>query len=470
MLKSKSPFIKAQQLFPTKPAYSEMNFARHCGTLTRASLWILLAGISSVASSQAVHGRAHAIRPLANDFVVVGEASEPAKVAMYTPSIVRLDSGRLVACYTHSFRPKEERDKTYTVFLTSDDGGKTWNERLRTSGNEWRLFLAGGKLHAMRKLRIMSSDDAGVTWSEPCPPLRPGSWFQTAANYWRAKGNIYIVMETRLEKKIKGWPPGECALILMRAKEDADLTDPNQWTFASELPFYDALEGYKQNNTKTDFFGVPFFPQSYPGQTELGAWLKMDPMGWGESSVVQIMDPDHYWHDPQENTFHIFSRIHTGGTGFATLCKVVENPDGTMTTMLETVPSGKKMLFVPFPGGQMRFHIIYDEKTKLYWMVGSQATDSMTFEGRLHPERYGLPNNERHRMVLHFSKNMIDWSFAGVVAIGPSPKHARHYASMDIDGDDLLILSRSADEQAKSAHDGNLITFHRVRNFRELVY
>ena len=41
---------------------------------------------------------------------------------------------------------------------------------------------------------------------------------------------------------------------------------------------------------------------------------------------------------------------------------------------------------------------------------------------------------------------------------------------MDIDGDDLVILSRSGDARAKSAHDGNLITFHRVRNFRELVY
>ena len=43
-------------------------------------------------------------------------------------------------------------------------------------------------------------------------------------------------------------------------------------------------------------------------------------------------------------------------------------------------------------------------------------------------------------------------------------------ASMAIDGNDLVILSRSGDQWAKSAHDGNLITFHRVKNFRELVY
>jgi hypothetical protein len=49
-------------------------------------------------------------------------------------------------------------------------------------------------------------------------------------------------------------------------------------------------------------------------------------------------------------------------------------------------------------------------------------------------------------------------------------KASRHYASMAIDGDDLVVLSRSGDEQAKSPHDGNIITFHRVKGFRELVY
>ena len=41
---------------------------------------------------------------------------------------------------------------------------------------------------------------------------------------------------------------------------------------------------------------------------------------------------------------------------------------------------------------------------------------------------------------------------------------------MEIDGDDLVILSRSGDERAKSPHDGNLVTFHRVTDFRELAY
>ena len=112
----------------------------------------------------------------------------------------------------------------------------------------------------------------------------------------------------------------------------------------------------------------------------------------------------------------------------------------------------------------------YDEITKLYWMVGTQATDSMIRIDKMPEDRYNLPNNERRRMVLHFSKNMIDWCFAGVVAIGPVEHASRHYPSMAVDGENLVIVSRSGDENAGSAHDCNLITCHTVKNFRELVY
>jgi hypothetical protein len=94
----------------------------------------------------------------------------------------------------------------------------------------------------------------------------------------------------------------------------------------------------------------------------------------------------------------------------------------------------------------------------------------MTKAEYLPDDRFGTPDNERRRMQLHFSKNMFDWVFAGLVAVGPSEKQARHYASMAIDGEDLVILSRSGNENAESAHNGNMVTFHKIKNFRELVY
>ncbi|MDP7364606.1 MAG: exo-alpha-sialidase, partial [Candidatus Latescibacteria bacterium] len=69
-----------------------------------------------------------------------------------------------------------------------------------------------------------------------------------------------------------------------------------------------------------------------------------------------------------------------------------------------------------------------------------------------------------------FSTNCVDWCFAGIVARGDTPRQARHYASMVVDGDDLCVLSRSGDEHAHTAHDGNLITLHTIREFRSLKY
>ena len=66
----------------------------------------------------------------------------------------------------------------------------------------------------------------------------------------------------------------------------------------------------------------------------------------------------------------------------------------------------------------MKFHLLYDEVSRLYWLLSTQATDSMRRAERLPADRFGLPDNERQRLQLHFSRNMIDWNFAGLVTSG----------------------------------------------------
>jgi len=413
------------------------------------------------------------IRPLAQDYVLVAYSPDSKNMPLYSPSIVRLSSGRLVISYTEA-RKKDNDETDYQVIMTSDDGGKTWIKRTeQTVGLQGRIFEANGILYYLAPgagLPACKSTDNGNTWSTPVYlTSKDKSWQQTAANVWYAHGNVYLEMELRV-RVINAWGAGEKAPVLLRAKLTDDLTKAASWTFSSVLDFGDLIPCYRENTPKIEFFGLPFYTQKYPDRNDIAPGRSFSPMGWAEGNVVQILDPNHYWYDDSGSTFHIFLRSLTGMTNYGAVCKVVENADGTMTTMLETVPSGKKILFLPLPGGHNRFHILYDATTKTYWLLSNQSTDSMTKAELLASDRHDLAYGERNRLVLHFSKNMVDWCFAGVVAIGATQKEARSYAAMDFDGNDLVILSRSGDPNSYSAHETNMITFHRVKNFRDLIY
>jgi hypothetical protein len=444
------------------------------------SLYLLLCLSQSALADESV---GQPIRPLADQYVTVFESLSPKDVFCYTPGICRLASGRLVVTFDLGGKgaanlpgPKSDRCTEGGAWqghiMTSDDGGKTWAPRAQFAGMHARPFVAGSSVYVIghtTDLFVLRSDDQGQTWSEPVFLTSGQKWHQSAANVHYARDCVYLVMERRVSDNIRGWYVGELAPVLMRGRAGADLTQRANWTFASELPFGEAAP-HVDGKPPLDYFGVPFFPAPLPAGSTPAPKRHCAPLGWLEANVVEFVDPDHLWHDPDGRTFHLWMRAHTGGTGYAAIAKVTESADGQMTTSLQTVPSGRKALFVPCPGGQMRFHVLYDEPTRLYWLLSSQATDSMTRPDRLGADRFNLPNNERHRLQLHFSRNMIDWCFAGLVATGKTPRQARHYASMAIDGDDLVIVSRSGDQRAHSAHDGNLISLHRVRRFRELVY
>ncbi|MCD6351485.1 MAG: exo-alpha-sialidase, partial [Armatimonadetes bacterium] len=310
------------------------------------------------------------------------------------------------------------------------------------------------------------SDDWGTTWSAPTYLTTSGAWHQAPCNVWYAHGKVYLVMEHNTDPHFRGWAVSRLAPVVMAARVDDDLTRPEAWTFSNELSFNQALEEY----ARPQMIGVPFFRPGPQAPRNPGDRRYMNLIGWLETNIVQITDPDHVWYDPSGRSFLLLARAHTGSTNLACLARAVEAEDGSLTVSLQRAPSGEPILYVPLPGGHLKFHIVYDDRLRLYWLVSNQSTDSMTRPDRLPRDRFNLPNNERNRLALYFSRNCVDWCFAGMVAIGATPKESRHYASMVIDGNDLLVLSRSGDAQACSAHDGDLITLHRVRNFRSLVY
>ena len=414
---------------------------------------------------------------LADECVIPYESPDPRTVYAYTPGLARLDSGRLVATMDQGgpgvrdlpgvkgWRG-EGTGAWQGIIFTSDNHGQTWTQRGVFPFMHARPFASGGAVYVLGHagdLAVIRSDDGGETWSAPVYLTEGESWHQSACNVHYANAKVYLVMEKRARHTHDAWPVSDLAPVLMSARVGDDLTQASSWQFASEWVIGDHVQ-------EVDWMGAPFWPVGPTTPGNAHDRRHMAPIGWLETNVVQFVDPNHVWHDPHGRTFHLWMRAHTGGTHLACIAKVIEDEHGELTTSFETSPAGVRMLYVPCPGGQMRFHIVYDEVTHLYWLLSSLSTDSMTRPERLPPTRFNLPNNERHILALHYSRNCMDWCMAGIVARGKGPQEARHYASMCIDGEDLHVLSRSGDRRARSAHDGNLITFHTVHGFRQLVY
>jgi hypothetical protein len=358
-------------------------------------------------------------------------------------------------------REYEDVPASLCQVLISDDHGQTWAEKASLRIRHARPFKAGNRLYVIGHdgdLAIAASDDDGDTWS-PLHRLSEGQfWHQAPCNVCYANGRIYLVMERNTDPAFTGWCPSRLAPVVMAGRLDDDLCNVENWIFSNEITFPGDLGG--------NLLGVPFWPVDADPETP----RYMAPPGWLESNIVQFRDPNHIWFDPQRRTFYLWMRAHTGSTNLACIARAVHQDDDSIRVSLPKAPSGQTMLFVPCPGGHMKFHILYDETTQLYWLISTQSTDSMRPIDSLPDERYNLPNNQRSRLALHFSRNCMDWCFAGLIARGGSEIQSRHYAAAVIDGEDMHVVSRSGDHRSATAHNGNLITFHTVCGFRELVY
>ncbi len=408
---------------------------------------------------------------------VVYKSPSPKDLFTYSPGIATLPGGRLIATLDlggpgidHMEGEKGLRYGAHVmgkVFL-SDDRGATWRHAHDFPFMHARPFVAGDAVYIIGQamdLKIIRSNDGGETWSAVSDLTQGQDWHQAPCNVWYEGDYVYLVMERRPSNDCKAWAVSVITPVLMRGRVTSDLTKAENWTFADEMVFRDEVD-----LQKSEYFGMPMYDVPPKAAADIGGGRYCAPWGWLETNVVRISDPNHIWYDETGHTFHLFMRAHTGHTNYACVLKVVEQADGSMTTQFVRAPSGKIWLYLPWPGGQMKFHMLYDEKTRTYWLLSTQATDSTIRPDKMPKDRFGLLDNERRRLQLHFSYNCVDWCFAAMVDIGGSELQSRHYASMCFSEDDLLILSRSGDEESVCAHNGDTITFHVIRDFRNLIY
>ena len=132
--------------------------------------------------------------------------------------------------------------------------------------------------------------------------------------------------------------------------------------------------------------------------------------------------------------------------------------------------------FHPMPGGQLKFCVIWDEQTKLFWATANLVVDGQgAFDWFREGEKRGnfsyasgLGGNDRRFLMLLYGLDGLNWFQAGCVAQAGKISQSFMYARPVIDGDDLAIIARSS-IHAPNQHDADHATFHRVKNFRRLA-
>jgi len=383
---------------------------------------------------------------------VILESPNPDSIFLYSPAIVEGFDGRLIVASDlggpgtinldgpRSDDPWDSPSGNQIRVMYSDNNGRSWKKSdARIPMMHEILFKAGDALYMIGhsgRLLITRSTDNGVTWSEPSVLEGEHKWHQNNCAVNHYNGKVSLVYEQRLGLDM-AWPG--VGLVLMQADESKDLTKRGNWVF-SEL--YDP----RADLTAAQPAGLPPFTAQFEKGNPAPGIL--------ESNVVRVFDPSRPFYDPEQRSMVIMCRTASTFGDIGVMLKGIENPDGTLS-IGKLQKSGGDIFYTYIPGANLKFYILYDECTKLYWLLHSQIT------GR---------TDERRRLALSFSPDLMRWTFAGLVAVGPSENGSRHYASMVEKDGNLYIVSRSGDERSKNSHDTNLMTFHVVKNFRNLVY
>ena len=108
------------------------------------------------------------------------------------------------------------------------------------------------------------------------------------------------------------------------------------------------------------------------------------------------------------------------------------------------------------PSRSSKFDVKYDAVSDKYWAMTSYSP---------------IDGNRRTGLTLFSSDDLKTWTQERVAIQGTSTSfHGFQYPSFQFEGDDIVFVSRTAYEnewgQAQRWHDSNMLTFHRIRDFR----
>jgi len=350
------------------------------------------------------------------------------------PSLVQTTDGAIL-CATPMLERSHNRG--LLQFYHSRDGGATWRKLKAESRfhcgrliqQKDTLYFLGAGPGRGDGIRIIRSDDSGITWSEPVQ-LFDGGFYNAASGCVVHKNTLYWCFGAVNEVGRFNGPDSRS--VVVAADFNRDLTASSAWRISNYLTYP----------------GTPAALRSGVGDTPAAPF----PDHWLEGNVIET-DGELYvcWR----------TRIDEYGTpSLAAVCDL--NDDG------RTLEYSFRQ-FYPWPGAQNHFHVIHDPESALYWMTANLLSHSqdMKMQAALDQNpRFKGRKSIRRVLALFCGHDGLNWFPAGYVIVWPLMRQASNYCGLLIDGDDLLIAARTSHE-ARNQHDNDLITFHRINNFRE---
>ena len=291
------------------------------------------------------------------------------------------------------------------------------------------VILANGDYVAGRNGARFISRDKGTTWS------RLGSYNVDHASTFYHNGDLYIIGDEKGLSNLES--------VITRSTDGG-----RTWSTPVKL-------GFNGRNS--------------PSSVEVGngrLWLAMED---ASSAVVKIasapvssdlLDPDSWSLTERPDTPRSVPNddsepcMAMSRDGYPIAFSILEGPvkASSPTEATEMFPSNEFRL----PSRGSKFDVRYDAVTDKYWALTSYSP---------------IEGNIRTGMTLFSSTDLKTWQQERVVIQASSVNfHGFQYPSMQFDGDDLVFASRTAYEnqwgQAQRWHDSNMLTFHRVENFR----
>jgi hypothetical protein len=351
-------------------------------------------------------------------------AHSPAKSGKFIGSagIALLADGTLLAKHDEFGPQSTEYSSAITRVYRSQNRGQTWREIAKIDGLFWsNIFEHRGAVymigthHHHGALVVYKSTDDGETWSTPKDGksglIRAGKFHTAPVPIVFHNGRIWRAFEDG--DGPDGWGQMYRPHV-MSIPVDGDLLVADQWTITNPI--------------ERD-----------------GGWLGGD--FWCVLEGNAVVDRD------------------------GVVRNILRSNDDDTAAVTTISADGKTQSIDPkfdrtsLPGSSKKLLIRWDEPSQLYWALSNPVPPDV-------PEK--TRTKVRNTLALFNSPDLRRWTKRCVLLHHPDQQfHAFQYPDWLVDGDDLLLASRTAYDDgeggAHRAHDANYLTFHRFPNFRKLT-